>query len=59
MKCEICGKETPYFIESFEPGPKKQVTYRLCEYHMILVNCIIERMIGTTPKYFDEEGAEE
>ena len=33
MKCEICGKEAPYFTETYDPMEGKVRTIYLCEEH--------------------------
>ena len=33
MRCEICGKEAPYFTETYDPMEGRQRTIYLCEEH--------------------------
>lgn len=45
MKCEICGQEAPFFIESYLPQSDTPITYRFCRLHMEWVNIHIHRTI--------------
>ena len=33
MKCEVCGEETPFFTETYDPEEKKSRTIYLCKEH--------------------------
>ena len=35
MKCARCGKDAPYFTDSYDPVRKENITMYLCEEHQI------------------------
>lgn len=45
MKCEICGKEAPFFIETYSLKDNHKVHLYFCRTHLITVNMAIHRTI--------------
>ena len=56
MKCEICGQEAPFFIESYLPQSDTPITYRFCKLHMEWVNNHIHRTVEDLRKTCIVEG---
>ena len=55
MKCEICGKEAPYFTETYDPMEKKSRTIYLCEEHQEkMYKRIIDTMLNMGSEYIIE-----
>ena len=55
MKCEICGKEAPYFTETYDPMESKARTIYLCEEHQEkLYKRIVDCMLDMGSSYIRE-----
>ena len=55
MRCEVCGKEAPYFTETYDPAEKKVRTIYLCEEHQEkLYKRIVDTMLDMGSEYIVE-----
>lgn len=45
MKCEICGQEAPFFIDSYLTHLNQPKTFHLCERHMMEINIVLKLTI--------------
>ena len=55
MRCEICGKETPYFTETYDPMEKKSRTIYLCKEHQEkMYKRIVDAMLNMGSEYLSE-----
>jgi len=55
MRCEICGKEAPYFTETYDPMEKKARTIYLCEEHQEkMYRRIVDTMLNMGSEYIIE-----
>lgn len=46
MKCAKCGRETPFFVETYDPNKGCRMTFYYCEKHLAKVNRKMQKFNG-------------